>query len=142
QRRQERQRDSIGELIEAYIEQQRQRARLTAKHAESIPRKRRLSAGGLADIESGIGTFKAWLTEQGQATARVGSASGFESVLTAYRAWLDRKLEKGDYTPHTVNNKVKVLRPLVDWLWQNHHLRDMPRVLDRVTAKYKPEPQA
>lgn len=132
---------AITDLLDAYITEQRKRRTITEAAPNALPRKKRLSYNGWRGLKDVVESFRKWV----EAHARVksfGDTAQMEGVLSDYRNWLDGQLIKGKYAPQTISNKVKGLRPLVKWLWQNRHIADLPRNLDAVCAQYQAERNA
>ena len=132
---------TIDELLTDYLREQERRYEITRKHPESLPRKRRLGLSGLQSIRDVVEVLRRWIADHSDLQA-LGDVQQTEEMLADYRRYLEDQMLAGDLQPQTVSNRVRGLRPLVKWLWQNRHVEDLPRNLDEVCQQFGYKQQA
>ena len=133
-------RPSLSDLITAFLGEQERRHAISQSNPEALPRKRRLSHAALRSIKSQLHPFQAWVEDTGAELG--GDSRATEAMLRRYRAHCDDLMVQGTIKAATVSNRVRGLRRLVDWLWQQRHIDELPRGLPEICAKYSQEKQA
>ena len=131
----------VETLADAYVQEQRQRHALTKKQPEALPPKRRLNVQSLRSIRETIEAFKQWAKSKGRVKT-FGDTQQTERIIKRYRQHLEQQITDGKIATATASNRLRRIKPFINWLWHNRYIDDYPRNADEALTPFASEPKA
>lgn len=123
----------IHALLDLFLAATKQRQILTEKHPETLPRRKQLTQRSYQAIAYGIDALREYTDSR--RLKKMPTGDSLEKLLYDYRQHHMDKLIKGECKKGTVTAKTRHLQPLFVWLYDHHHIDNLPRNLKDVSQQ-------